>query len=114
LHCSEMGHAWTALVGNWRTRQVAPARSIAPKSFRQFGVAHGVLNILMPDRRAAHGCRARRWPADLAQLPVGAGTAGDGAKRSFDRAGSGKGRCQCGLGPRSRMSEEARVVLNML
>src|SRR6266849_4645761 len=24
---------------------------------------------------------------------------GDGAKRSFDRAGSGKGRCQRGLGP---------------
>ena len=40
-----------------------------------------------------------RHVADLAQLPVGAGTAGDGARRSFDRVGSGKSRCQRGLGP---------------
>src|SRR5271169_2706921 len=33
----------------------------------------------------------KRHVADLAQLPVGAGTADDGAKRSFNRAGSGKG-----------------------
>ena len=43
--------------------------------------------------------RESRHVANLPQLPVGAGTAGDGAKRSLDRGGSGKGRCQCGLGP---------------
>ena len=44
----------------------------------------------LPHRHRRRPDGESRHVADLAQLPVGAGTAGDGAKRSFDRAGSGE------------------------
>jgi hypothetical protein len=106
LHCSEMGHAWTA-----RTRQVAPARSIAPKSFRQFGVAHGVLNILMPEIGAQRtgvvprGARiSRSTPtSNLARSArvVGAEANSWGAsasnKNSYDKLSANGGRGSGGL-----------------